>query len=1019
MRNTKPTCLGPSKSASFSEKYIARAVAMAIVAISGSLQAAETGRIGDIASWESTEYLADWGLDSMKASYAYAQGITGKSIKVGVIDSGAALHPELIGERWHRVQAKGQYWADGQRYPNADGPVNDNKNGRFVAGEAFDVSSDYQHGVSDSHGTHVAGTVGANRDGVGMHGVAFDAQMYLGSTGGNDNMVYGENQDYGYFKSLYQAMADQGVKVINQSWGSATSNDFGKAQYWESLAAFESKGKTFVDAAAEVALENDMIFVWTNGNNGNINPYLRASLPHFRPELQKHWLTVAAGNETGLEGFSGKAGIARWWTVTAPGKDINSAFVDYQNDGNFVGSDGQPLYKKYSGTSQAAPHATGALALVMERFDYMTPTQARDVLMTTATKTPGGSEFLRTPDDKIGWGYVNLKEAMRGPRQILGTLDVTINDRDDTWTHNIVEDAYNAGRFVTPRSLKEQDKADKKQWDSRKPVLEAKIADQTITQVERTEYEAELRREEVRNERMAAGYAGTLIKRGNGTITLTGDNAFSGGLTIYEGSVAGLTNAFGSGKVTVEDGGNLSVLKTVKWEELTEQGFQAREKTSNSGTVVSATVKDGGTITLENGVRLGQVAFEGNGYVVATLSEQERGALRNAQPLEWNFTVKGEWNPDTFIDSGLAFYEVTDVNAVAAAGTGTDSQINLTFALADTTQFSTVAAMAQAGNTWMDNWSRQTALRTQETLQDDFYAASQNTSVMHANRLMNAAFVSCADCQTAALDESTQFWIQTWGVKGHADTNVGKADTQFKAALFGIENQWGSNFKSGAYLALGDDEITIGDSKIKGDVYHVGLYLDRTWEKFDWRTALGYSLVDRQSSRFAGLVDEVGHVAAQSDLSIWHGATQVRFRLIEGERFGLTPKLMAGFMRVNDDGMTEKIGAHSLSRKPQERNIGYAKIGLDMTERLSEHLQVGLGVNYNTYFGDKSVDLSQSIDHGAAVTTSMRKLDNAAEVLLDAHWQPSKATQLGVSYEGLFSGQSKEHGVRASLTYRF
>ena len=52
----------------------------------------------------------------------------------------------------------------------------------------------------------------ATRDGNEMHGVAFGANLYSANTGGNDNMTYGPNQDYGFFLQGYSALADAGAK---------------------------------------------------------------------------------------------------------------------------------------------------------------------------------------------------------------------------------------------------------------------------------------------------------------------------------------------------------------------------------------------------------------------------------------------------------------------------------------------------------------------------------------------------------------------------------------------------------------------------------------------------------------------------------------------------------------------------------------------------------------------------------------------------------------------------------------
>ena len=97
----------------------------------------EQGQAGNTKSWESAEYLKDWGLTSMNASTAYALGFNGSGVKIGVMDSGVLLnHPEFQDGRIHVVKTEGAYSKDGVRYPDAsvgNGPINKNepvKNGK-------------------------------------------------------------------------------------------------------------------------------------------------------------------------------------------------------------------------------------------------------------------------------------------------------------------------------------------------------------------------------------------------------------------------------------------------------------------------------------------------------------------------------------------------------------------------------------------------------------------------------------------------------------------------------------------------------------------------------------------------------------------------------------------------------------------------------------------------------------------------------------------------------------------------
>lgn len=187
------------KTAVFKEKYhqkkkghrsiaVLTALSAALLAINAPVAAqyVELGQIGNKASWESAEYQKDWGLAAMNASSAYALGYHGQGVKVGVMDSGAILniHPELSGDRFHAVSASGVYGSSGERYPQAPGLA-------YTEGEEFDISGQWIKGVNDAHGTHVTGTVGANRDGSEFHGVAWGADVYVGNNGGTDSNNYG------------------------------------------------------------------------------------------------------------------------------------------------------------------------------------------------------------------------------------------------------------------------------------------------------------------------------------------------------------------------------------------------------------------------------------------------------------------------------------------------------------------------------------------------------------------------------------------------------------------------------------------------------------------------------------------------------------------------------------------------------------------------------------------------------------------------------------------------------------
>ncbi|NMM55653.1 S8 family serine peptidase, partial [Paenibacillus aquistagni] len=134
-----------------------------------------------------------------------------------------------------------------------------------------------------------------------------------------------------------------------------------------------------------------------------------------------------------LSDRSYRCGFSKDWCLAAPGTGITSAWVsgsittenhhdaDGEVDGFKVTGDNPAFnYLTDSGTSIAAPHVTGGLALLMERFPYLDNPKIRDVLLTTATDLgePG-------VDDVYGWGLMNLKKAIDGPGQL--RVDTVVN----------------------------------------------------------------------------------------------------------------------------------------------------------------------------------------------------------------------------------------------------------------------------------------------------------------------------------------------------------------------------------------------------------------------------------------------------------------------------------------------------------------------------------------------------------------------------------------------------------------
>lgn len=530
--------------------------------------AGDPGMLGDPGSWRTAEFMRDWGLLSIGAEYAYARGFSGAGIKIGEVDSGyLAGHRDLPSSRYTGVLVNG-------------------------------IPGAYDPAYNDRHGTHVAGTIAASRDGAGvpnnMHGVAFNASVYVGNTGKNDGVLYGIPQavqtaaqtiDNQHVADVYRAVNAQGVRIISTSFGSQPNTEqyetllasTGTAMNGQNLSGragllagwgYLTRNDTWFQGTLDAAATGTVI-VFSAGNSGYKNASPRAGAAYFDPTLEKNWLAVAAirqnlaignqavGQSVNADGSANvpgaqlynQCGIAKWSCVTAPGNGIYSTVL----------ADG---YGSASGTSMAAPHASGALAVVMERFGYMTNEQALSVLKTTAVQNgtindangiaianPNAGKRVQVPDERNGWGTVSLKNAMNGPGQFTGRFAVDTRGQNDTWSNDISDVAIQARKI--------EDSAEAAQWTATKATkgwtngLPAGASADDLN-----EYTVGMAREAARNSRE---YEGSLAKFGEGTLVLSGANSFSGGVDLHGGKLYGAsTTAFGTGHLNVF-GGTLGV----------------------------------------------------------------------------------------------------------------------------------------------------------------------------------------------------------------------------------------------------------------------------------------------------------------------------------------------------------------------------------------------------------------------------------------------------------------------------
>lgn len=334
---------------------------LSLIALSLLLAKPYNAFAADADSFRTDEYKAmgENVLDLVNAAAAYAQGYTGKGVTVGVADVGIVnfSHPEFSGKTGSGVVFDGL--------------------------ESTEVPLTWENVY---HPTPVASIAVADKNGFGMHGVAYDADVASSSVMGHYYGGGGFESSNSFYDNY---LTNPDIKIINNSWGSSLylldEKDFN-----EGIAYFQSDIANF---EIEKAVNNDKLLIFAAGNSGHLTAAIENNLDVLTGDkaFNDNIITVTAAKANSFTknangGFDVESDAIAIWsdlamynedtTLSAPGWNIISANADFAASGEY--------YSYSYGTSMAAPIVTGVGALVQETFPYLSGKQIGDVLLSTA-----------------------------------------------------------------------------------------------------------------------------------------------------------------------------------------------------------------------------------------------------------------------------------------------------------------------------------------------------------------------------------------------------------------------------------------------------------------------------------------------------------------------------------------------------------------------------------------------------------------------------------------------------------
>lgn len=207
----------------------------------------------------------DWGISKVKANTSWTKGFTGKGVKIAVIDTGVAKHPDLI-----------------------------------ISGGVSTVDYTTSYEDDEGHGTHVAGIIGAERNnGIGTVGVAPDADIYA--------VKALDSNGSGYLSDIIEGLdwsITNHMDIVNMSLG--TSQD--------SYALHQAVDKAYA---------NNIVVVAAAGNNGNSSG--TGDTVEYPAKYSSVVAVSAVNSSLNRAGFSATGSTVE---VAAPDVDVVSTYLN-------------------------------------------------------------------------------------------------------------------------------------------------------------------------------------------------------------------------------------------------------------------------------------------------------------------------------------------------------------------------------------------------------------------------------------------------------------------------------------------------------------------------------------------------------------------------------------------------------------------------------------------------------------------------------------------------------------------
>ncbi|WP_406642633.1 autotransporter domain-containing protein [Pseudomonas californiensis] len=737
------------------------------------------------------------------------------------------------------------------------------------------------------------------------------------------------------------------------------------------------------------------------------------------------------------------------------GGDINNcmASIDPATDRNSQHAQDKALYTSRMtygfdpvGPTNLAPVVpVNAEVLLETRFPYLDAIQRRDILATTEI-----SSGYAVIDQSGGYGRLNLYAAGDGYAAFNSTVTVNMDASQggynavDAWRNDISgsgglikngsgnlmltgNNSYAGGTVINGGTLTGHAKA----------FGSGAITDNATLVVDQSTDNT------LAN---AISGNGSLIKRGAGSLNLTGDNSLSGPTTVQAGRLA-VNGRLANSVVNVQQGATLGGNGTVGGINVAQGGVVAPGNSVGQLNVNgNVNLAQGATYQVESDAtgNADRIVASGRATVNnSTLSLVQTGNWTAASRYSILSAAGGVSGAFGTVQSNFAFlaptlnYTATDVgltldrNAQAFAGLATSDNARAVAQGLDS---------AGAGNAlWRQvvQADASTAQATFKALSNELHASTQSALIEDSRLVRNAmadrmqqsqsAQASGSATQTLAGDASRGVvWTQALGATGKTDStgDVSGLKSHTSGLLIGADVPLDDTWRVGALAGFSNSSFDLrqASGSTDSDNYHLGVYGGAKWGALGLRLGAvrtWHELTAKRTLDLPGSSERLKHD--------YQAATNQVFGelgyAIELGNAQLEPFANLAHVRLDTEGFDESSNAISLENKSQDNHVTFSTLGV----RAATHLSVGsvdvkpnATLGWRRAYGDVTPESRAAFRGGDTFELSGAPIArNAAVVGAGVDLGLSETLSVGVSYNGQMGSDTSDQALNARVTLVF